>query len=135
MTSRGFLIVLGVITLVAVASYLPIGTGMFNSKSKLDVTVPELSAEAQQGYALFRNACATCHGTKADGTDNGPALIIRTYHPGRHADIAFYRAVKLGVRQHHFHFGGMPPIDGISEAEIANIVMFIRETQKANGVF
>lgn len=135
MTSRVFLIVLGVIALVAVASYLPFGMGMFAPKAKLEVTVPELSAEARQGYALYRKSCAACHGAKADGTDTGPPLIIRTYHPGRHADLAFYRAVKLGVRQHHWHLGGMPPIDGVSEESIARIIRFIRETQKANGVF
>jgi len=135
MKGRFFLIVLGVVIVVSLASFLIFTPNMLASKPAVDVTVPELSAEAAQGHALFTKSCAACHGAKAGGTDSGPPLIHRIYHPGHHADLAFYRAARNGVRRHHWRFGNMPPVEGVSEADIAKIIRFIRETQKANGVF
>jgi len=135
MTSGKLLIMVGVVAMVALASFLIFTPNKSASTDAIDVTLPDLSPEAERGFALYREACAACHGAKAGGTDAGPPLIHRIYHPGHHADFAFYRAAKNGVRRHHWQFGNMPPVEGISEADVAKIIRFIRETQKANGVF
>ncbi|NJO35044.1 MAG: cytochrome c [Rhodospirillales bacterium] len=44
------------------------------------------------------------------------------------------RAVKTGVRQHHWRFGDMPPQPRVTEEQVAAIVGFVREVQTANGI-
>ena len=58
----------------------------------------------------------------------------RIYEPGHHADQAFYRAVREGVRSHHWPFGDMAPIPGVPDDEIARIIAFVRTLQRANGI-
>jgi len=99
------------------------------------VVVPELSAEALAGKADFDRECARCHGENARGSEKGPPLVHRTYHPALHADVAFELAVQRGVRAHHWRFGDMPPQPTLPPAEITRITTYIRELQKANGIY
>ncbi len=107
------------------------GGGAINS---VQVSLPELSAIAAEGQNLFNENCITCHGENASGTNNGPPLIHKIYRPGHHADGAFLNAALKGVRAHHWSFGNMPPVDGISQPEALKIVRFLREVQRANGI-
>jgi mono/diheme cytochrome c family protein len=99
-----------------------------------DITVPELSAAAMQGRAAFDKNCATCHGRNATGTDKGPPLVHPIYEPSHHADLAFLLAARNGVRAHHWRFGNMPPVEGVTDGEIEWIVAYVRELQRANGI-
>lgn len=99
------------------------------------VVVPELSAAAQVGKQAFDRSCAGCHGENALGSEKGPPLVHKTYHPGHHADISFELAVRRGVRAHHWLFGDMPPQPTVTPAEVSQITQYIRELQKANGIF
>lgn len=103
--------------------------------AQIKVEIPVLSAEAEAGKAIFSQHCETCHGAYAIGTNQGPPLIHKIYEPNHHADFSFYRAVRHGVQQHHWAFGAMPAIQGVSEENTAKIVQFVREVQKANGIF
>lgn len=94
-----------------------------------------LSAVAGEGKTLFEANCVTCHGSNASGSDQGPPLVHDIYNPGHHADNAFYRAAKQGVRQHHWPFGNMPAQPQVSAPEVAKIIQYIRELQQANGIF
>lgn len=98
------------------------------------VTMPELSETAKAGAALFETNCAACHGADGGGTEAGPPLIHKIYEPGHHADGAFYLAAQRGARAHHWQFGDMPPVEGVSEADLAKIIAFVREVQRANGI-
>jgi mono/diheme cytochrome c family protein len=100
----------------------------------VDVRVPELSKMAQQGRQAFEQNCVACHGENAAGSDQGPPLVHDIYNPGHHADFSFQQAIKQGVRQHHWRFGNMPAQPQVSEKELASIVRFVRELQKANGI-
>lgn len=100
----------------------------------VSVNLPELSPEAQVGGQAFVKNCSQCHGMIAGGTDNGPPLIHRIYEPNHHGDFAFLRAVRQGVRAHHFRFGDMPPQPQVTDAEVSAIVKFVREVQRANGI-
>ncbi len=94
-----------------------------------------LSAEAQIGKRVFDTACATCHGENAAGQQGvAPPLIHKTYEPGHHADMAFHLAVQNGVRAHHWRFGDMPPVEGLTRADVASIVTYVREVQRENGI-
>ncbi|MBE7635460.1 c-type cytochrome [Sneathiella sp. P13V-1] len=98
------------------------------------VNVPALSNMASGGHEAFKENCAACHGASAGGTKQGPPLIHDIYNPGHHGDGSFYRAVKQGVRAHHWPFGNMPPQTQVTDQQIAEIIAFIRETQVANGI-
>ena len=38
-----------------------------------------------------------------------------------------------GVRQHHWNFGDMPPVEGLDTAAIDAIVAYVREVQERDG--
>lgn len=109
--------------------------GKFSS-SKPSVNVPEqFSPKATAGMRYFNENCAACHGKNAaGGTGNAPPLVHIIYEPSHHGDIAFYRAVEKGVRAHHWKFGNMPPIEGVSETQVGYIIAYVRELQRANGI-
>lgn len=90
--------------------------------------------DAAAGEIAFTGTCASCHGIGAVGTDEGPTFLDPIYRPGHHADGAFLAAVRLGVRQHHWPFGNMPPQDGITNQDINNIVAYVRQLQQAAGI-
>jgi mono/diheme cytochrome c family protein len=98
------------------------------------VKVPDLSALAVDGKTAFDANCAACHGLNASGTDTGPPLVHDIYNPGHHGDGAFFLAAKLGVRQHHWPYGNMPPQPQVTEPQVAAVVQYIRELQLANGI-
>lgn len=100
----------------------------------VDVRVPKLSSLAEKGLSAFNQNCVACHGENAAGSDRGPPLVHDIYNPGHHADFSFQRAMKQGVRQHHWRFGNMPAQPQVSEKELASIVRFVRELQEANGI-
>ncbi|MXW92726.1 MAG: cytochrome c [Rhodospirillaceae bacterium] len=94
-----------------------------------------LSAAAQAGKRLFDANCISCHGPNAVGQEElGPPLVHIIYEPGHHGDESFQRAVALGVRAHHWRFGNMAPVEGLSRDDVALIVAYIRELQRANGI-
>ena len=100
------------------------------------VTIPALSAAAMRGEAAFARVCAECHGSSGEGTEGkGPPLLHQFYHPGHHGDAAFVAAVRQGARQHHWTYGDMKPVEGVSDADLMAIIAFVREVQRANGVF
>lgn len=100
----------------------------------VDVAVPALSAQAERGAAAFATSCATCHGANAAGSESGPPLVHRIYEPSHHAEGSFHIAVRQGVRAHHWGFGNMPAQPHVTEAEVADIVAYVRELQRANGI-
>lgn len=128
------------VVLVAVALAVLVFT-ILNSQSTrapadqaANVKVPPLSDVASRGKIAFDANCAACHGANASGTNQGPPLVHVIYNPGHHADGAFFLAAKLGVRQHHWPFGNMPPQPQVTEEQVAAIVRYVRELQVANGI-
>ena len=87
--------------------------------------------ETPLGQKAFDANCATCHGTGALGTESGPPLVHGYYVPWHHDDHSIRRAVRNGVPQHHWFFGDMPPIVGVSDEELEQIILYIREQQRA----
>ena len=104
------------------------------SDTLAEVKVPELSALAGQGKLAFDANCARCHGANAAGSETGPPLVHRLYHPGHHGDAAFLVAALRGVRRHHWQFGNMPSQPQVTEPEILSIIRYVRELQQANGI-
>jgi len=100
----------------------------------IQVKLPKLSSEAQTGGQIFMGSCAECHGMVAGGTDKGPPLIHKYYEPNHHGDFAFFRAVKQGIKAHHWPYGDMPPQPNVSEVDVELIIKFVREVQRENGI-
>jgi mono/diheme cytochrome c family protein len=91
-------------------------------------------AAAVEGAAVFERKCAECHGRSAKGTEKGPPLVHKIYEPSHHGDASFYLAVRQGVRAHHWPFGDMPPVEGVSDEQIADIIAYVRGLQRAAGI-
>lgn len=92
------------------------------------------SFEGVDGAALYQQGCASCHGADLEGTDQGPTFLDQIYAPGHHADAAFFLAPKAGARAHHWNFGNMPPVPGLSDEQLEAIVTFVRSEQRAAGI-
>ncbi|WP_176250044.1 cytochrome c [Sulfitobacter sp. HGT1] len=100
------------------------------------VTLPaSLSTREKMGETAFNASCADCHGTNGAGRDGiAPPLIHKIYEPGHHGDISFERAALYGVKSHHWTFGDMAPVKGLTAADIGTIVAYVRAVQRANGI-
>lgn len=103
-------------------------------RQRQHLPAPGFVANATKGADLFRGNCARCHGIDAQGSNQGPPLIHKIYRPDHHADLTFHWAVSRGAKQHHWHFGDMPPVEGVSPESVGHIVAFIRAGQRAAGI-
>ena len=102
----------------------------------VDVRVPaELSSTAHVGKRAFEAKCAACHGENAAGREgSAPPLVHKIYEPSHHGDMSFQQAAQNGVRSHHWKYGNMPPVDGLTVGDVRGIVAYIRELQRENGI-
>ncbi|WP_107852910.1 c-type cytochrome [Oceanimonas marisflavi] len=96
--------------------------------------MPHDRALSAQGQAVYGEYCASCHGADLRGTRQGPPFIHKVYEPSHHGDEAFYRAAANGVRAHHWRFGDMPPVAGVSRDEVTAIIAYVREQQRRHGI-
>ncbi len=96
----------------------------------------EISADPDPipGKSIYASKCSIYHGKGGTGSSQGPPLAHKIYEPGHHADYSFYRAVTSGVRSHHWRFGNMPAIPGISPEEAGHIIAYIRPEQCRAGI-
>ncbi len=99
------------------------------------IQMPNIQGNAAVGQRIFDVSCASCHGVNAVGAEGaGPPLIHKIYEPSHHADESFHRAVAHGVKSHHWQFGDMPPVEGLTRGDVAMVIAYIREIQRANGI-
>lgn len=94
-----------------------------------------LPSELKEGEAKFNTFCSPCHGAEGSGTTQGPPLVHKIYEPNHHADMAFQRAAAQGVRAHHWQFGDMPKIEGVTPEDVTQITGYIRWLQRQAGIF
>ena len=85
------------------------------------------------GAAVYQQYCAECHGVDLRGTDRGPSQLSIIYEPGHHSDYAFRSAISEGAPEHHWWFGDMPPVEGISDDEIEAVIVYVRAEQERLG--
>lgn len=95
---------------------------------------PGLMPNAAKGEALFAKNCAACHGAQLEGTDKGPPMLHKVYEPSHHGDASFQLAVRQGVRAHHWAFGDMAPVPGLTPDDVAHITAFVRMRQRQVGI-
>lgn len=95
---------------------------------------PGLMPNPSTGKNWYEKYCAQCHGADLRGSKEGPPLVHRIYEPSHHADIAFQIAVRYGARQHHWNFGDMQPVEGLSPDDVAHIIAYVRYKQREAGI-
>lgn len=95
---------------------------------------PGLMPNPAAGKPLFEKNCASCHGADLQGTDKGPPFLHRVYVPSHHADAAFQLAARNGVRAHHWKFGDMAPVKGVTPDDVAHITAYVRAIQRQRGI-
>lgn len=108
--------------------------GIQNTAQSADTNEIKIPFKHALGHQKFQQSCSGCHGTEGQGTKQGPPLMHPFYKPSHHADGAFYRAALKGVKAHHWQFGDMPPVSGITREDMDKIVPFIRWLQREKGL-
>jgi mono/diheme cytochrome c family protein len=122
--------VLVVIVLIAVVGFGGNSSNTDAGNTGIAAQDPDLVAA---GEPLYQANCASCHGIDLKGTDKGPSHLSVVYEPNHHGDIAFVLAAQNGVRAHHWPFGDMAPVPGLSDQDLDAIVAYVRENQRIMG--
>ncbi len=94
----------------------------------------DLPTEFKDGETKFNAFCSPCHGVQGTGSAQGPPLVHKIYEPSHHADFAFQRAAAQGVKAHHWTFGNMPKIEGVTADDVTQIIGYIRWLQRQAGI-
>lgn len=126
--SRLILIITGLLafSMVSVATH----SAETNNANK-----PRVPFQYALGLKKFQAMCSECHGEWGKGAKKGPPLTHRYYKPSHHNDNAFYHAALKGVKGHHWNFGDMPPVPGITKQDLDVIVPFVRWLQQESGIY
>ena len=127
-------IVIGALVAAGVAGIVWWQSSANSASQAVQVNMPALDEVQAAGQKLFAASCASCHGANAGGTGQGPPLIHIYYEPNHHPDAAFYSAVAIGTRQHHWKFGNMPAVKDVKQDDVTKIIAFVRAVQRANGI-
>lgn len=86
-----------------------------------------------RGAGVYAASCASCHGADLRGTDKGPSHLSVVYEPSHHGDAAFRNAIVNGAPQHHWGFGPMAPVQGLTSQDIDEVIAFVRSEQQRQG--
>lgn len=122
---------LGTLTMVGLLGLASCGGG--SSAAPTTVGPVQGPVLASDGAALYAAKCASCHGADLRGTALGPSHLSVVYEPGHHSDVSFRAAVLNGVQPHHWNFGPMLPVPGLTDEQIDSIVAFVRTIQAEKG--
>ena len=95
---------------------------------------PGLMPNPAAGKVLFDKSCASCHGATLQGSDKGPPMLNKIYQPSHHGDASFQLAVANGSRAHHWKFGDMAPVPGLTPDDVAQITAYVRLEQRKVGI-
>ncbi len=94
---------------------------------------PSASGDVVRGAEVYASSCASCHGADLRGTDKGPSHLSIVYEPSHHGDASFRSAIANGSPQHHWDFGDMDPVDGLSDDDVEAVIAFVRTEQERLG--
>lgn len=126
----GVLVVVMVVAVVAFGGGDSPGDAPAGGDTGIPPQDPDLVAAGEPVYQAY---CAVCHGIDLRGTPVGPSHLSIVYEPNHHSDAAFALAIVDGSPQHHWPFGDMQPVPGLTDGEIEAVIAYIREQQRING--
>ncbi|MBX3646326.1 MAG: cytochrome c [Rhodocyclaceae bacterium] len=95
---------------------------------------PGLMPNPTLGKKLFETNCSSCHGVDLRGTKQGPPFLHPYYKTSHHRDVAFQLAAMNGVRAHHWQFGDMKPVPGLTPDDVAHVTSYVRYQQRQAGI-
>ena len=93
----------------------------------------ESNALIDRGADVYAESCASCHGADLRGTDKGPSHLSIVYEPNHHTDDSFRSAIANGAPQHHWNFGDMPAVEGVTGGDVEAVIAFVRAEQERQG--
>ena len=106
------------------------------SSARVQASEPvEIPFHLARGQLLYEKYCSSCHGIDLAGSNEGPPLLHAFYKPSHHGDQSFYRAALQGVKQHHWEFGDMKPVTGMTPKKVESVVSFVRFYQKQKKLY
>lgn len=120
--------------LLNLAFLAAISVGVLSGSTIAAETI-EIPFSLGKGQMLYEQYCSSCHGLQLEGTDKGPSLVHPFYKPSHHGDKAFYRAALQGTKQHHWNFGDMPRVEGITSREMDKLVPYVRYYQQQKKLY
>src|SRR6266481_8532641 len=129
--SRGYGLVLALVTCIAALSYTQSSKGQDSAAAKPAVRPaaesPATMEQIQAGKTLFAAQCGFCHGRDAGGGESGPDLTASALvEQDAHGD-------KIGVVVRNGRLAkGMPAFSNIDDQQLAALVAFIHD-RKANA--
>lgn len=98
-----------------------------------DADVAGSEPQLDRGAHFYAQTCASCHGDDLRGTDRGPSHLSIVYEPNHHTDDSFRNAIANGAPQHHWSFGDMPAVGGLSDSDVEAVIAFVRAEQERQG--
>jgi mono/diheme cytochrome c family protein len=96
-------------------------------------TLPATADASGQGAEVYASSCASCHGADLRGTEKGPSQLSIVYEPNHHGDDSYRSAIANGAPQHHWSFGDMAPVEGLSDDDVEAVIAYIRSEQQRQG--
>ncbi len=112
---------------------LALTLGLLATACSTTESEPVAAGNLEMGADVYAKSCASCHGDDLRGTDKGPSHLSIVYQPGHHPDPSFESAIQNGTPSHHWNFGDMPAIPGLSDEEISAVIAFVRSEQERLG--
>jgi len=94
---------------------------------------PAPQASPGAGADVYQAQCASCHGADLTGTDKGPSQLSVVYEPNHHGDDAYRSAIANGAPQHHWNFGDMPAVEGLTSDDVEAVIAYVRSEQERLG--
>ena len=123
-----------VLTILSLASLIAVASNAQAQTAAVPTPSSGLMPNPAKGKGLFVQKCASCHGVDLKGSDTGPAVLHRVYEPSHHGDAAFQNAAANGARAHHWKFGNMPAVKGLTPDDVAHVTAYIRMEQRKVGI-
>jgi alcohol dehydrogenase (cytochrome c) len=90
------------------------------------LSAPVTAQNADSGRKAFVTRCASCHGTDGNGGELGPAIAARAV---LRTDDELRTVLRTG-----FPAAGMPAFASIAEAEVADLIAFVRTLRPRSNV-
>lgn len=115
---------------ISILLLMPVITGTIKAAEEV-----EIPFHLGKGQLLYETYCSSCHGLQLNGSDKGPPLLHPYYKPSHHGDQSFYRAALQGVQQHHWEFGNMVPVEGMTAKKMDSLLPYVRYYQKQKKLY
>jgi len=90
-------------------------------------------ADLIAGEGVYQAKCSECHGADLRGTEKGPSYLSEVCEPSHHSDAAFLLAVRNGSPAHHWNYGDMAPVEGLTDRDVENLTGYVRSIQQRGG--